>query len=144
MVVSVDLRGQGETATGRPSTQFGDWKAYYLGYLLGKSLVGMRTEDALAAGHFVAYYEKKKNDPRDVHLIGVGQAGIVALHAAALRPELFASVKLRNTPRDWATIVPQPAPLGQLDSTVHAALTKYDLPDLVRLAGSGKVEFEDE
>jgi pimeloyl-ACP methyl ester carboxylesterase len=103
----------------------------------------MRVEDTLAAADFVAYYQKKRNDPREVHLVGVGQAGIVALHAAALHPELFASVTLRDTPRDWASIVRQKIPAGQLDSTVHSALELYDLPDLVRLAGEDKVRFED-
>ena len=70
-------------------------------------------------------------------------AGIVALHAAALHPEMFASVTLRDTPRDWASIVRQGNAAGQLDSTVHGALELYDLPDLVRLAGADKVRFED-
>ena len=99
-------------------------------------------EDALAAGHFVAYYQKKKDDPRRVHLVGVGQAGIVALHAAALNPGLFASVTLRDTPRDWSSVVGQPIPAGLIDSTIHGALELYDLPDLVRLAGKEKVGFE--
>lgn len=142
-VVGVDLRGQGETSSGRKDPLLSDWKTYYLGYLLGKPLVGMRVEDTLAAADFVAYYQKKRNDPREVHLVGVGQAGIVALHAAALHPELFASVTLRDTPRDWASIVRQKIPAGQLDSTVHSALELYDLPDLVRLAGEDKVRFED-
>ena len=77
-----------------------------------------------------------------MHLAGVGQSGIIALHAAALNPELFASVTLRDTPRDWSSIVQQPVPAGQLDSTVHGALEVYDLPDLVRLAGREKVRYE--
>ena len=88
------------------------------------------------------YYQKKKDDPRRVHLVGVGQAGIVALHAAALNPRLFASVTLRDTPRDWSSVVGQPIPAGQLDSAVHGALEVYDLPDLVRLAGEDKVRYE--
>jgi cephalosporin-C deacetylase-like acetyl esterase len=142
-VVSVDLRGQGETASGKRDELLSDWKTYYLGYLLGKPLVGMRVEDALAAGHFVAYYQKPADKPRNVHLVGVGQAGIVALHAAALHPELFASVTLRDTPRDWSSIVSETVPAGQLDSTVHGALKVYNLPDLVRLAGEDKVTYEE-
>ncbi|MEO1997854.1 MAG: alpha/beta fold hydrolase, partial [Planctomycetaceae bacterium] len=104
---------------------------------------GLRVEDALAAADFVAYYQKKRSNPRKVHLVGVGQAGLVALHAAALHPELFTSVTLRNTPRDWSSVVRQNTPAGQLDSTVHGALRVYDLPDLVQLAGPDKVRFED-
>ncbi|MDA1050228.1 MAG: acetylxylan esterase [Planctomycetota bacterium] len=141
-VVSIDLRGQGETASGKRDELLTDWKTYYLAYLLGKPLLGLRVEDALAAGHFVAYYQKPEDKPRRVHLVGVGQAGIVAIHAAALRPELFASVTLRNTPRDWSSVVKQSLPQGQLDSVIHGALEVYDLPDLVRLVGEDKVRYE--
>ncbi len=143
-VVSVDLRGQGETATGQRDEVLTDWKTYYLGYLLGKPLVGIRVEDLLTARDFVAHYEKKPGDTRNVHLVAEGQTGIVALHAAALEPTAFASVTLRDTPRDWSTLVGQSYPAGQVDSAVHGALTVYDLPDLVRLAGKDKVTFEDE
>lgn len=141
-VVTVDLSGQGETAHGTRDELLTDWKTYYLAYLLGKPLLGLRVEDALASGHFVAYYQQPEDKPRRVHLVGVGQAGIVALHAAALRPELFASVTLRDTPRDWSSVVKQTVPAGQIDSAVHGALEDYDLPDLVRLIGEGKVKYE--
>ncbi|MEK6239454.1 MAG: alpha/beta hydrolase, partial [Planctomycetales bacterium] len=138
-VVTVDLRGQGETSTGKRNDLLGDWKTYYLSYLLGKPLLGPRVEDALAAAHFVAYYQKAKDDPREVHLVGVGQAGVVALHAAAMRPDLFTSVTLRDAPRDWTSLIQQPVPAGQLDGTAHGALEVYDLPDLTRLIGKDKV-----
>lgn len=142
-VVTVDLRGQGETSSGKSDPLLSDWKTYYLSYLLGNSLLGLRVQDALAAGDFVAYYQKDRSEPRKVHLVGVGQSGLVALHAAALHPELFASVTLKGTPRSWTKIVAQSVPTGQLDSTVHGALQVYDLPDLVRLAGEDKVRFVD-
>lgn len=90
-----------------------------------------------------AFYQKEKGSPRRVHLIGVGQAGIVALHAAGMRPDLFASVTMRRTPRDWASAVKQPIPAGLLDGTVHGALKVYDLPDLVRLIGKDKVRYDE-
>jgi cephalosporin-C deacetylase-like acetyl esterase len=142
-VVSVDLSGQGETGAGKRDALLGDSKTFFLSYLLGKSLTGIRTEDAVAAAHFVAYYQKPADKPRKVHLVGVGQAGIVALHAAALRPEMFASVTVRKTPRDWTSAVRQPVPTGLLDATVHGALEVYDLPDLVALIGKDKVKFEE-
>ena len=66
-------------------------------------------------------------------------AGIVALHAAALRPDLFASVTLRGCPESWESIVRDPRPAGLLDTTVHGVLETYDLPDLVPLAGTDRV-----
>lgn len=140
VVVSVDLRGLGETGSGDPDEELGPWKTYYLAYLLGKPLVGLQTADALAAAHFVAFYQR--STPRKVHLVGVGQAGVTALHAAALNPERFASVTIRDAPRSWASVVREPAPTGRLAGTVHGALEVYDLPDLVRLAGEERVRFE--
>jgi len=141
-VVSIDMSGQGESGGGKPDELLGEWKDFYMTYLQGRSLTGLRTEDAIAAAHFVAYYQKPAGKPRKVHVVGVGQAGLVALHAAALEPELFASVTLRDTPRDWTSVVKQSVPAGALSSTVHGALTVYDLPDLVRLAGKDKVRHE--
>lgn len=140
VVVTIDLRGQGETASSKPDALLGDWKSYYLAYLLGRPLLGLHVEDALAAGHFVAYYQT--DDPRDVHLVGVGQAGVTALHAAALRPDLFTTVSLRDTPRDWSSLIREPVPEKQLTSAVHGALETYDLPDLVRLIGEERVRWE--
>ncbi len=128
VVVAIDLRGTGETAAARADALFGDSKSYFLAYLLGQSIVGLHAEDTLSGAQFVANYKTKT--PRKVHLIGVGRAGIAALHAAALEPDLFASITLRRTLDSWAGIVPQSVPQGQLTSTIHAALQTYDLPDL--------------
>ena len=138
VVVSIDLRGQGETATGKPDALLGDWKSFYLAYLLGKPLVGMHAEDTLVAGRFIANYETKT--PRKVHLVAVGNVGIAALHAAALEPDLFASVTLQGTPASWSKVVGQPVPSGRLTTTIHGALRAYDLPDLIQFLGEDKVE----
>jgi cephalosporin-C deacetylase-like acetyl esterase len=140
VVVAVDLRGQGETASGKTDKLLGEWKSFYLAYLLGKPLVGMHAEDVLVTGRFVANYETKQ--PRKVHLVAVGNTGIAALHALALEPELFASVTLRGTPESWSSVVGQKAPAGLLTSTVHGALRAYDLPDLVRSIGQDKIRIE--
>lgn len=76
---------------------------------------------------------------KKVHLIARGAAGVIALHAAALAPDLYASVHLHNSPTNWSDVVSSPLPLGQLETAVHGALTVYDLPNLVDLIGSDKV-----
>jgi dienelactone hydrolase len=140
VVVSVDLRGQGETASAKPDVLLGDWKSYYLAYLLGKPLVGMHAEDTLLAGRFIANYETKS--PRKVHLVAVGIAGIAALHAAALEPDLFATVTLRGAPSDWSHVTGEKVPEGALTSTVHGALRVYDLPELLQSIGPEKIRVE--
>ncbi len=141
-IVTVDLSGQGETATGEPDPLLTDWKTYYLSYLLGRPLLGIRVEDALAAAEFVAHYEKPEGSQRRVHLVGTGQAGIVALHAAALRPQLFATVTIKHAPTDWTSLTSKNTPTGQLDGVVHGALEVYDLPDLIALIGKEKVSIQ--
>ena len=141
VVVAIDLRGIGETAAGKPDALLGDWKNYYLAYLLGQSLVGLHTEDTLAAGHFIANYKTKT--PRKVHLIAVGPtATLPALHAAALAPDRFASVTLKQPLEAWSPAVGNSAPTGLLTTTVHGALGVYDLPDLARVVGPDKLRME--
>jgi hypothetical protein len=140
VVVAIDLRGSGETAAARSDGLLGDSKSYFLSYLLGQSLVGLNTEDVLAGAQFVANYKTKT--PRKVHLIGVGRASIAALHAAALEPDLFATVKLHRSLESWSAVVPQSVPQGRLTSAVHGALRTYDFPDLARAIDPAKITIE--
>lgn len=140
VVVAIDLRGTGETSNAKPDELLGDWKSYYLAYLLGQSMVGLHTEDVITAGRFVAHYKTKT--PRKVHVIAVGRHTVPALHAAALAPDLFASVTLQKPIAAWSPIVEQPAPAGLLTTTVHGALKVYDLPDLARVVGTEKLHIE--
>ncbi|MFA7006105.1 MAG: metalloendopeptidase, partial [Verrucomicrobiia bacterium] len=146
LVLAVDLRGLGETvekARKWYSGSFGPVAGdFYHSYLLGRSLVGMWTEDALVCARFLAGYETK-GAPRKVHLVGVGAAGIPALHAAALEPELFASLTLRRTLASWTSVLREPAAKDQLITTVHGALKVYDLPNLVAAFGKDKVTIEE-
>ncbi|MEE2936695.1 MAG: alpha/beta fold hydrolase [Planctomycetota bacterium] len=139
-VVTVDLRGQGETGTGEFTAGLGDWKTFSLAYLLEQSIIGIRSADTLA----LSRYASERMPNQSIHLIAEGQSGMVALHAAALQPSRFASVTLRNSPRDWSSNVGISDPEVQLDHTVHGALSLYDLPDLVELAGRDKVAFANE
>jgi len=146
LVLAVDLRGLGETvekARKWYSGSFGPVAGdFYHSYLLGRPLVGMWTEDALVCARFLAGYAAKAA-PRKVHLVGIGAAGIPALHAAALEPQCFASLTLRRTLASWTSVLREPAAKDQLITTVHGALKVYDLPDLVAAFGKDKVTIEE-
>ena len=141
VVVAVDLRGTGETAAGKQDPLLGQWKTFYLAYLLGQPLVGLHTEDVIAAGRFIAHYKTKV--PRKVHVIAVGRHNVPVLHAAALAPDLFASVELRRPVAAWSPVVGQRVPAGLLTTTVHGALEVYDLPDLARVIGEDKLSVQE-
>jgi len=132
MVGAVDLRGLGQTqgvgATYYDHKLFGtDGVDYYFAYLLGKSYIGMRTEDLLAVAQILA---------KDgvVKVVASGEiAGLVALHAGALEPRLFSKVTLDTPVRSWYDIVKAGSTPYAITNLVHGALLEYDVPDLVRL-----------
>lgn len=140
-VVTLDLSAQGETASNKRDALLTDWKTYFLSYLLGKSLLGTRVEDAIAAAEYSSQRPQADGERRALRLIGSGTTGsLVALHAAALRPELFASIGVYEQPKSWTDVVGSLAPAGQLENAVHRALYVYDVPDLIALAGPDKLE----
>ena len=136
LVLAVDLRGIGETdgpQSGKRGISHyigGDWKELYLAYLLGTSYLAMRTEDVMVCARFLQGYEAG-DQPNQVHLISAGRAGPPALHAAALEPQLFASVTLKNCLVSWSNVVQTPLAVNQFVNVVHGALKTYDLPDLL-------------
>ena len=132
-VVAVDLRGTDETQSkhGWGGDRFGpDTKDALTAYLLGRSYVGMRAEDVLICASLLA---ERTNRPVD--LIAVGHVCVPALHAAALEPDLFGSVRLVRGLRSWADVIASGRSHHQLVNVVHGALVLYDLPDLARTLG---------
>ena len=142
VVIALDLPGIGETAGDAKDPLLGaSWKEFYLAYLMGKSMVGVRAEALLTCLPYVAAYPDLKQPA--VHLVGIGEASIPALHAAALQPGAFASVSLRDMPKSWNEVVGDRQPSNQLVNTIHGVLRLYDLPDLIRLCGEGRVTTDD-
>ncbi len=131
-VLTVGLRGIGGTPSKRGGSDvFGsDTRGVFTAYLLGRSYVGMRTEDILNSARLL---QGKFKGPMD--LVAVGHVCVPALHAAALEPQLFAAVKLVRGLVSWSNVIEVAQSRNQLANTVHGALTTYDLSDLVRTLG---------
>ena len=129
-VLTLDLRGTGQT---KPADS--EWKDVYTAYLLGRSYVGLQAEDLLIAARCL-----KEHDPSGssgpISLVAVGRAGIPALHAAAVEPDVFSSVKLVRPLHSWSEAVHTRLTTVQPVQIVHGALTLYDLPDLAATLGS--------
>jgi hypothetical protein len=130
VVLAMDLRGTGETGGSNENMWGGNWDDIFLAYLLGKSMVGMRTEDILVAARYLSQSERS-HDSVAIHLVADGLARAPAVHAAALESRLFASLKLDDACPAWKDIVVDPARTSRLADTIHGALQVYDLPDLV-------------
>jgi len=134
-VLTVDLRGTGATFP-LPQTKFGeaignDWQDYFRAYVLGRSYVGMRAEDILVCARWLA----RHCGSEAVAVRATGHAGVPALHAAALEPDLVRELHLDDTLASWREVVSRGPTHNQLITTVHGALRVYDLPDLAALLG---------
>jgi len=136
-VMAVDLRGLGElqARNNRGEPQGTSGKDVATAYLLGKSYLEMRAEDTLRCARLLADALRSRGLQPRIHLVAVGEAGPPALHAAALEPDMFASVKLFRSLRSWVDVVRTPVTVNQRVNVVHGALTAYDLPDLVAVLG---------
>ncbi len=142
-VLAVDLTGLGETESTAwrydPKYIGNNSAEYFIAYMLGRSLVGLRAEDVLVCAR---YLNGRRGGAKGVNLVAVGRAGIAALHAAAVEPQLFRQIEIRDSIDSWRRVVESDITVDQLENTVHGALRWYDLEDLARLAGRDRVVFE--
>lgn len=146
IVLAAELRGIGETETGHGKGDYSrgrfglDSREIYLAYLLGQSYVGPRVKDVAAWSRFLRNFQPTGTKPAAIDLVAIGEAAIPALHAAALLAGDFRTVTLRQMISSWDEVVRTPASLNQLVNVVHGALKHYDLPHLIELAGTEKVQ----
>ena len=136
-VLSSDVRGFGETAASVRRSREGyfgtDFETALLGIHLNRPLLGQRTEDVLAALNYLASIPQV--DAKRIEIIGVGQCGPVALHAAAFDKRV-SKVTLVRSIKSWTDVVADPLGRNRLTNVVPFALESYDLPDLKRAIAS--------
>lgn len=135
-VLAVDLRGTGQTqaAVSKDGGYSAEYQDAMIAYLLGRSYVGMRAEDVLVCARYAAERTAGGREG-SVRLIAVGNVGVPSLHAAALEPSLFQSVKLSRSLVSWSNVIHNRLNKGLAVNLVHGALTHYDLSDLVSVLG---------
>lgn len=142
VVLAAELRGIGETETGLRRRSFGagrfgrDNLEILTAYLMGKSYVGMRTDDVRSWARFL------KRKTSTVNLIAIGEASIPALHAAALEPDAFAKITLRRMISSYESLVGADETFDQTVNMIHGILRHYDLTDLIQLAGNDRIVIE--
>ena len=130
-VLALDLRGLGETApTGAPQRPpiFGvDVREAFLALHLNRPLLGQRVHDLLAV-----IAQLPDDSLADLHLLGVGKAGPIVLHAATLSPRVK-RVTLERSLLSWSAVAETPLSNDQLTNVVPGVLAVYDLPELAAL-----------
>jgi hypothetical protein len=136
-VLTFDLPGLGEmraaAASGPTASDAADRRQAQKALLLGRNLVALRAEAILLGLRFLGA-------PGGVRLVCGQEAAIAALHAAAVEPALFSSVELPVPPSGWAEFVRTPTLTLAAGAVVPRALMTYDLPDLLPLIPTGKLQ----
>ncbi|MBL9129981.1 MAG: hypothetical protein JNG86_02205, partial [Verrucomicrobiaceae bacterium] len=142
IVLAAEVRGIGETETGLRRKAFGagrfgrDNLEILTAYLMGKSYVGMRTDDVRGWARFL------KTKASDIRIIAIGEAAIPALHAAALDRDAFTQITLRRMIASYEWLVGAEETFDQTVNLIHGVLRHYDLPDLIQLVGKDRVIIE--
>ncbi len=77
-------------------------------------------------------------DPEHIQVLGKGNAGTIALYVAALDPRV-ARVAADNSVASYLDIVRAQEHQGVLDIIIPGVLKDFDLPDLVKAIGPGKI-----
>jgi dienelactone hydrolase len=123
-VLGVDLRGWGDTTPDTPKKAKFTWEEFFAwrAIELGRPLLGMRVGDFSASVRKVAGGYKK------IYAVGLGTAGLVAMHAAAL--SVLAGVATVGTLASYQDVIENLTYKEPVSSLVWGALTRYDLPGL--------------
>ncbi len=97
-------------------------------FLDGKTFVGMRTEDVIAAVQWLAAQETV--DSAMISAWADGASGTVLLHAAVLEPRIR-QVTIEGALTTWASVVDADVHRNVAESIVPGVLLHYDLDDLI-------------
>jgi cephalosporin-C deacetylase-like acetyl esterase len=100
--------------------------------LVGKTLLGLRVDDVIAAVNFMQ--DSTTGDPNRISAQASGHLGLVLLHAAVLDPRLK-HITIDHTLESYASLMQAPMPIDAPQDILPGVLRHYDIPDLTRALG---------
>jgi hypothetical protein len=122
-VLIVEVRDTGETKTR-------NWRFYgadsFIGHMLGRSWLAMRTEDLLVSARWLA----ETSSHSTVMLQATGETVPSALHARFLESGLLSKATPKDGLTSWRQLMTEREAYPYIHQAVHGALLFYDLPDL--------------
>lgn len=131
-VLTLEPRGAGGTEEAK-SPLTGDWTLLSLRALLvGKTPVGMRTDDVVAAINWLG--GRSDVDMDHLSVLATGALGPVALHAAVL-DDRIGHVTTDSAIVSYREFVERPLCRDMAEVNMPGVLRRYDLPDLMAVLG---------
>jgi cephalosporin-C deacetylase-like acetyl esterase len=101
--------------------------------LVGKTLLGLRLDDVIAAVNFMQ--DSTTIDPNQITAKASGHLGLVLLHAAVLDPRIK-HITIDHTLASYVSLLAAPMPIDAPEDILPGVLRHYDIPDLVQALGS--------
>jgi cephalosporin-C deacetylase-like acetyl esterase len=100
--------------------------------LVGKTLLGLRVDDVIAAVNFMQ--GSTTGEPNQITAQASGHLGLVLLHAAALDPRLK-HITIDHTLESYLSLLQAPMPIDAPEDILPGVLLHYDIPDLIQTLG---------
>jgi hypothetical protein len=100
--------------------------------LVGKTLLGLRVDDVIAAVNFMQ--DSTTGDPNQISAQASGHLGLVLLHAAVLDSRLK-HVTIDHTLESYSSLLQAPIPVDAPEDILPGVLLHYDIPDLIKALG---------
>src|SRR5262249_1989443 len=100
--------------------------------LVGKTLLGFRVDDVIAAVNFMQ--GSTTGDPNRITAQASGHLGLVLLHAAVLDPRLK-PVTIDGSLESYKSLLDAPMPIDAPEDILPGVLRHYDIPDLLKALG---------
>jgi cephalosporin-C deacetylase-like acetyl esterase len=100
--------------------------------LVGKTLLGFRVDDVIAAVNFMQ--GSTTGDPNQISAQASGHLGLVLLHAAILDPRIK-HITIDRTLESYKSLLEAPMPTDAPEDILPGVLLRYDIPDLAHALG---------
>ncbi len=124
---------EGEVVLPLPAPQYPKpYQTAMRAILVGKTLIGMRTEELLRA--FAELASRPGIDPRRITIESAGNDDIAAIFAAVLEPRI-ARIKCERLDRSYLEMARETMPHGLAEIAIPGVLRDFDLPELVQSLG---------
>ncbi len=100
--------------------------------LVGKTLLGLRVDDVIAAVNFMQ--GSTTGDSNQIAAQASGHLGLVLLHAAVLDPRLK-HITIDHTFESYKSLLEAPMPINAPEDILPGVLRHYDIPALIEALG---------
>jgi cephalosporin-C deacetylase-like acetyl esterase len=100
--------------------------------LVGKTLLGLRVDDVIAAVNFMQ--GSTTGDPNQISAEASGHLGLVLLHAAVLDPRIK-HITVDHTLESYKSLLETPMPVDAPEDILPGVLRHYDIPQLIQTLG---------